>query len=139
MALKTVIKLTLGKYGILSTEMQQAVTRDQAVITSDEHGDMTYVDNEATASAPVYAEPEIPEDAPLAEPEQAAPASDGVPSVDDMKKPTLIAAVGVHKDAPYFETVFADYMLDGERDINKYPVSILRDLVTGLREAEAQA
>lgn len=46
MAQKTVIKLLLSKYGILSTEMQTAVTTDQAVVTDDGGTiDVEYVDN----------------------------------------------------------------------------------------------
>ena len=42
MALKTVLKLILSKYGILSTEMQKAVEVDQAVIKQD--NSLEYVD-----------------------------------------------------------------------------------------------
>lgn len=42
MALKTVVKLGLSKYGILSIEMQQAMETDQAAI--DEEGKATYID-----------------------------------------------------------------------------------------------
>ncbi len=47
MALKTVVKNTLSKWGILSVELQQALVSDQAVQASD---DRAYVDNgEVTA------------------------------------------------------------------------------------------
>jgi recombination protein RecT len=50
MALKTVCKLGLSKYGILSVEMQQAVQSDQAEITPD--GEPRYVDNQTEPAAP---------------------------------------------------------------------------------------
>ena len=47
MALKTVIKLILSKYGILSVELQKAIQADQAVITETKDGEtqFEYVDN----------------------------------------------------------------------------------------------
>lgn len=44
MALKTVIKLLLSKWGILSVEMQKAITDDQK--TFDENGNESYGDNQ---------------------------------------------------------------------------------------------
>lgn len=44
MALKTVAKLGLSKYGILSVEMQKAIESDQAIITSDDK--IEYPDNQ---------------------------------------------------------------------------------------------
>jgi recombination protein RecT len=46
MALKTVIKLLLSKYGILSVEMQTAMTVDQSVIKNADTMDVEYVDNQ---------------------------------------------------------------------------------------------
>lgn len=46
MALKTVLKLLLGKYAPLSIEMQKATVADQAVINDADTMDVTYVDNE---------------------------------------------------------------------------------------------
>lgn len=43
MASKTVIKLLLSKYGVLSVEMQEAIIRDQAVMNE---GEVMYADNE---------------------------------------------------------------------------------------------
>lgn len=48
MALKTVAKLGLSKYGVLSVEMQNALRFDQAVIGED--GEPAYVDNRWTVS-----------------------------------------------------------------------------------------
>jgi recombination protein RecT len=47
MALKTVIKLTLGKYGILSVDIQKALETDQSVVDplTDEVKAIDYVDN----------------------------------------------------------------------------------------------
>jgi recombination protein RecT len=44
MALKTVIKLLLSKYGILSIEMQTAITVDQAIIKNADTMEIEYVD-----------------------------------------------------------------------------------------------
>lgn len=46
MAVKTVLKLTLAKWGIMSVDMQKAITTDQAVINDDTGEDVTYVDHE---------------------------------------------------------------------------------------------
>jgi recombination protein RecT len=45
MALKTCIKLLLSKYGILSVDMQTAITADQAIIKNAETLEVEYVDN----------------------------------------------------------------------------------------------
>lgn len=49
MALKTVIKLLLSKYGILSIGMETAIQADQAVISSE--GEYEYIDNEERSAA----------------------------------------------------------------------------------------
>jgi recombination protein RecT len=46
MAIKTVLKLSLSKFGPLSIEMQRAVIADQAVINDADATDVTYLDNE---------------------------------------------------------------------------------------------
>lgn len=45
MAKKTVLKLLISKFGPMSTQMQEAVTHDQAVI--DDNGNDDYIDNRA--------------------------------------------------------------------------------------------
>lgn len=55
MALKTVVKMGLSKYGLLSVEMQRAVETDQAVLSED--GEIKYVDNEPRDITPA---PEAP-------------------------------------------------------------------------------
>ena len=73
MALKTVIKLLLSKWGILSVEMQRALEDDQKVF--DENGNAEYTDNPGSTQdidepVDVFSEdvtgesvaPEIPED-----------------------------------------------------------------------------
>jgi len=45
MALKTVLKLLLSKFGILSVEMQQAIQKDQTVINDIEGEEIEYIDN----------------------------------------------------------------------------------------------
>jgi recombination protein RecT len=46
MALKTVIKANLSKWGPLSVDMQKAAVTDQAIVNNDDATDITYVDNE---------------------------------------------------------------------------------------------
>lgn len=71
MGAKTVIKLTLGKYGMLSVDMQKALETDQSVIdgTCDVAVDVDYIDNLEGAS-------EVSED----------PAGDTPPPPFDRKK-----------------------------------------------------
>lgn len=45
MALKTVLKLLISKFGPLSIEMQKAITSDQAIITDAETDNVKYIDN----------------------------------------------------------------------------------------------
>lgn len=52
MALKTVIKLLLNKWGILSIEMQTAIHADQAVIRDVDKGEYDYVDSPETEIIP---------------------------------------------------------------------------------------
>ena len=69
MAEKTLIKHLLSKYGILSTELIQAVDADMAVINED--GSKNYVEIEEVETVPV------PETKPVQEPAKAeAPAED---------------------------------------------------------------
>ena len=44
MAMKTMLRQLISKWGIMSTEMQEAYVKDQAVI--DEKGNIDYVDND---------------------------------------------------------------------------------------------
>jgi recombination protein RecT len=46
MAIKTVLKLLIAKYGPMSIEMNKAVLADQGVIRNSEATEITYVDNE---------------------------------------------------------------------------------------------
>ena len=54
MAMKTVLKQLLSKYGLLSVELQQAIEADQAVI--DEKGNKEYVDNGDFDETPVISD-----------------------------------------------------------------------------------
>jgi len=58
MAKKTVVKMGLSKYGILSVEMQQAITTDQAVI-GDDGNVIDYPDNDADEPAAIDTEVKI--------------------------------------------------------------------------------
>lgn len=53
MALKTVIKNELSRWGIMSIQMQQAIAKDQAVINVE--GEVTFPDNEAEPERPKLA------------------------------------------------------------------------------------
>lgn len=57
MAMKTVLKQLLSKFGILSTDLQQAIEADQAVI--DEKGNKIYVDNDYSENTLVETEIEV--------------------------------------------------------------------------------
>ena len=46
MYMKTVIKLLLSKFALLSIEMQRAIITDQSVINDAENMDVTYIDNQ---------------------------------------------------------------------------------------------
>lgn len=71
MALKTVIKNELSRWGIMSIQMQEAISKDQAVI--DVEGKVSFPDNDAT---PAFTTPKPL----LREPENTAPApEDDVP------------------------------------------------------------
>jgi recombination protein RecT len=59
MALKTVIKLLLNRWGILSVDMQQALRADQAVVK--ESGDFEYVDSPEAEVIPVVSQEKIEE------------------------------------------------------------------------------
>ena len=61
MALKTVLRQLLSKYGFLSIEMQTAMVNDMGVVKDD--GTVDYVDN----SADYESAPELPQ-APAADP-----------------------------------------------------------------------
>ena len=50
MAVKTVLKNTLAKWGILSVEMQKAIQVDQGLINDEDGTDVTYIDNEPEVS-----------------------------------------------------------------------------------------
>ena len=153
MARKTVIKLTLGKYGILSTEMQQAVTMDQAVVSNDGESDMVYADNETTASGPVYDEPAIPEtdepkeeqppaaeeeqqqEEPPKEDDQKQEESVSLTPVEDLGKTEIDAELKNHMNESYFSAVAKPHMLGDDENYLKYPISAKRDLLTDLRAA----
>ena len=79
MALKTVLKLLLSKYGMLSTELQRAIQGDQAIIKQNANGDdfdYEYTDVEE-------AKEQIPEPESLSKPkEEKQPAQDSETETD---------------------------------------------------------
>ena len=78
MALKTVIKLLLSKWGILSVEMQKAIQDDQK--TFDENGDESYGDN-----APDFDDEPDPFTTPALEDNQGETPADEVEEIDITK------------------------------------------------------
>ncbi len=71
MALKTMLRQLLGKFGLLSVEMQSAYTNDMSVV--DENGNNIYVDGADGVVADVVADAEIKE---FEEPETIQPEGD---------------------------------------------------------------
>lgn len=57
MAYKTMLRQLISKWGIMSTDMQEAYTKDQAVI--DTNGEFEYVDNDNSTEDNVAAEPSV--------------------------------------------------------------------------------
>lgn len=72
MALKTVVKRGLSKWGPLSTEMQRAVEVDQAVIKDD--GTTDYIDVPAERADAPTEKPEMPKPSETATPSESLPA-----------------------------------------------------------------
>ena len=65
MAIKTIIRQLISKWGIMSIEMQKAYEADQAVIRED--GTPDYVDVEETTPEPPVQQPAQPEVIPQAD------------------------------------------------------------------------
>jgi len=63
MAKKTMVKLLLSKWGILSVELQTALKVDQAIVNDADTLDVTYEDNEETAEDRAAAATQATEDA----------------------------------------------------------------------------
>ena len=76
MAKKTMIRMLLGKWGIMSVEMQQAYVNDMAVI--DEDGNARYVDNQ-TDSIEVQVQEDIAQNANSVEFEEELPINTPTP------------------------------------------------------------
>ena len=54
MAFKTMIRQLISKWGVMSIEMQEAITKDMTVVKED--GSYDYVDNQPTISTPTVEE-----------------------------------------------------------------------------------
>ena len=126
MALKTVIKTALSKYGPLSIQMQTAMESDQSVINIDDEGNTHFGYNDNTEKAepmPVQAEvsdlePAKPKPKPKAKPKPAIqedPAPDPTPvqaeAVQD-KVPTENSPLGKLKDWVVQNGVIEDQLLN---------------------------
>jgi recombination protein RecT len=59
MAKKTMLRQLLSKWGLLTSEVKEALEKDMSVISQD--GNFTYVDNDDTMELPEPEQPELPE------------------------------------------------------------------------------
>ena len=142
MALKTVIKAALSKYGILSIEMQTALERDQAVITGSaaEHDDqIDYVDNNIQPTVKME-EPDVGGGEQRREPGtdlngDTIPNREP-PAVENMSKIECLAEIKTHEGAKYYAEALS--CLPPECQPQQAPVSTLRGMVEELREMSKQ-
>lgn len=95
MAMKTVLKQLLSKYGLLSVELQQALEVDQAVI--DEKGNKEYVDNAADEGGVVDSEIKEEVVKPTIEPKKVA---------SEPKNDKLEQNIATPNESNLFETKF---------------------------------
>lgn len=111
MAKKTMIRQLIGKWGIMSVEMQQAFVSDQGVIDAD--GTVRYVDNPQTVDVEVQVQQDIqdnantvefetvePEPAPMPEPKPAPKAPKAAPKKAEPVKPAVIDIEPEEDDGP---------------------------------------
>lgn len=140
MALKTVLKNTLSKYGILSVEMQAALENDQAVshgIDEDSTG-LDYADNAEDHADPLEGmEPAhgVTEEKPSADSkkEPAAVHEDaGLTPVESLSKAACLAEINTHQNAPYFAGILDENVSAG-LDVKDCQVSMLRGIVLAMR------
>jgi len=141
MGLKTVIKNTLSKYGILSVELQRAIESDQGVIDVTQD-DVEYVDNQNDTGIKMESpKTELPKKDEKREADSAKKGGDNketrkkeVKDVSEMHKRDLLKEVSEHQEAPYFRNIYADMMPDSMEPVD-CGVTILRPFVAALREA----
>ena len=84
MAKKTMLRQLIGKWGVMSVEMQQAYTNDMSVI--DEDGSVRYVDNPNTVDVEVQVQQDIEDNANTVdfdEPEPTPVKTTSTPAVED--------------------------------------------------------
>lgn len=111
MAKKTLIRQLIGKWGIMSVEMQQAFSNDMGVI--DEDGTVRYVDNPQTVDVEVQVQQDIednantvefetvePEQTPMPEPKPAPKAPKAAPKKAEPVKPAVIDIEPEEDDGP---------------------------------------
>lgn len=111
MAKKTMIRQLIGKWGIMSVEMQQAFVSDQGVIDAD--GTVRYVDNPQTVDVEVQVQQDIqdnantvefetvePEQTPMPEPKPAPKAPKAAPKKTEPVKPAVIDIEPEEDDGP---------------------------------------
>lgn len=110
MAKKTLIRQLIGKWGIMSVEMQQAFSNDMGVI--DEDGTVRYVDNPQTVDVEVQVQQDIEDNAntvefetvepqtPMPEPKPAPKAPKAAPKNTEPVKPAVIDIEPEDDDGP---------------------------------------
>lgn len=111
MAKKTMIRQLIGKWGIMSVEMQQAFVSDQGVIDAD--GTVRYVDNPQTVDVEVQVQQDIqdnantvefetvePEQTPMPKPKPAPKAPKAAPKKTEPVKPAVIDIEPEEDDGP---------------------------------------
>lgn len=139
MAMKTVVKLLLSKYGMMTTEIQTAVKSDQAEIL--ETGEYNYLDNPMTKKIkPPVEMPEEKEDVEEAEvepEEQTAPDPNAPPIDKDQIKSIHVLAGklwGKKFEKPYKEKLYTWTGKDSSKDLSfeeaKAVIAMLSTLLT---------
>ena len=119
MPLKTVIKLLLSKFGVLSIEMQTAIQSDQAVIKED--GSPEYVDNVDIADAVVENKDDL------------AQAAEPAPRVERKESDTLVTddVVSLSRDKKNKRLVSIN-KASAKETLAKYEESSLDELKAGV-------
>lgn len=135
MALKTVIKAALSKYGILSIEMQTAIERDQAVVTATGNEDtdaIDFVDNNAGAGI-LLEEPKIGSGENETDLNGERKPDREPAKVEVMTKIDCLAELKQCEGTPEFDAVFKEH-IPGDCQLQQAPVATLRDMVSKLRD-----
>lgn len=108
MALKTMLRQLLSRWGILSTELQTAMEKDMGTISPD--GSVSFIDNEEPAPVGDIQMPTA-KAAPEAKPETAGPKDEGGPGIDQMTgeiRPSTAQITALKRDLGFKKINFID-------------------------------